>query len=53
VLLPVLQQVLGLRVSEIRAVLEAEGLVLHDWERARTDRVLINDAPLTSLAATA
>src|SRR6202050_207809 len=34
VLLPVLQQVLGLRVSEIRAVLEAEGLVLHDWERA-------------------
>jgi phosphoserine phosphatase len=53
VLLPVLQQVLGLRISEIRALLEAEGLVLHDWERARTDRVLINDAPLSSLRATA
>jgi phosphoserine phosphatase len=53
VLLPVLQQVLGLRVSEIRTVLEAKGLVLHDWERARTDRVLIDAVPSSGLAATA
>ena len=49
VLVPVLDQVLGLRTGEIRALLESTGLLLDDWQRARTDRVLIREwAPLAS-----
>jgi phosphoserine phosphatase len=49
VLMPVLDQVLGLRTTEIRALLESTGLVLDDWQRDRTDRVLIREwAPLAS-----
>lgn len=46
ILLPVLNQVLRLRTPEIRAILESQGLLLHDWERAaRTDRVRILELP--------
>jgi phosphoserine phosphatase len=45
VLVPVLHQVLRLRTSEIRELFEANGMVLHDWERARTDRVMILETP--------
>jgi len=49
VLVPVLDQVLGLRTSEVRAMLESTGLVLDDWQRARTDRVWIREwAPMAS-----
>jgi phosphoserine phosphatase len=49
VLLPVLDQVLGLRTGEVRALLESTGLVLDDWQRARTDRVWIREwAPLAN-----
>ena len=49
VLVPVLDQVLGLRSAEIRALLESTGLMLDDWQRDRTDRVLIREwAPLAS-----
>ena len=49
VLVPVLDQVLGLRPAEIRTLLESTGLVLDDWQRARTDRVLIREwSPLAS-----
>jgi phosphoserine phosphatase len=51
VLVPVLHQVLGLRTSEIRALFESNGMVLHDWERARTDRVMILEAPAMPLPA--
>ena len=51
VLVPILDQVLGLRASEIRAHLESTGLMLGEWERARTDRVEILELP--TLAATA
>jgi phosphoserine phosphatase len=51
VLVPVLDQVLGMRVPEIRRFLESVGLVLDDWERARTDRVMIHEAPQVSPAA--
>jgi phosphoserine phosphatase len=51
VLVPILDQVLGLRASEIRAHLESAGLMLGEWERARTDRVEILELPI--LAATA
>ena len=43
VLVPVLDQVLGLRTAEIRSLLESTGLVLDDWQRARTDRVMISE----------
>lgn len=45
VLVPMLDQVLGLRSGEIRALLESTGLVLDDWQRARTDRVWIREWP--------
>jgi len=49
VLVPVLDQVLGMRTAGIRALLESTGLVLDDWQRARTDRVLIREwAPLAT-----
>ena len=53
ILVPVLDQVLGMRTSEIRTLLESNGLMLHDWERARTDRVMILEAPDMPLAALA
>jgi HAD superfamily phosphoserine phosphatase-like hydrolase len=49
VLVPLLDQVLGMRPAEIRALLEAEGLVLDEWEKARTDRVMIRESFLPSL----
>jgi phosphoserine phosphatase len=51
VLVPVLHQVLGLRTSEVRSLFESSGMVLRDWERARTDRVMILDAPVSPLPA--
>jgi len=48
ILVPVMDQVLGMRTGEIRALLEVNGLTLHDWERARTDRVLIAETPRTA-----
>jgi len=52
VLMPVLNQVLGMRTSQIRAILESNGLMLRDWERARTDRVIIEEtARMPALAA--
>jgi phosphoserine phosphatase len=49
VLLPLLDQVLSLRGPAIRAHLESTGLMLDDWQRARTDRVQIRE--LDPLAA--
>jgi phosphoserine phosphatase len=51
VLVPVLHQVLGLRTSEVRALFESNGMELRDWERARTDRVMILEAPASPLPA--
>jgi phosphoserine phosphatase len=45
VMVPVLDQILDWRASAIRELLERNGLSLHAWERARTDRVLISDTP--------
>ncbi|MGA8707223.1 MAG: haloacid dehalogenase-like hydrolase [Steroidobacteraceae bacterium] len=42
VMVPVLDQILGWRTGRIRAVLEANGLALHEWEKDRTDRVRIS-----------
>jgi len=48
VLVPILDQVLGLRTSEIRAQLESTGLMLDEWQRARTDRVQLRELALGS-----
>jgi phosphoserine phosphatase len=51
ILVPVLDEVLGMRVPEIRSLLESHGLMLDDWERARTDRVLIRELPRAATLA--
>jgi phosphoserine phosphatase len=51
VLVPMLHQVLGMRTPEIRTLFESHGLMLHDWERARTDRVMILEAPALPIPA--
>ena len=43
VLVPILDQVLGLRTPEIRAYLESTGLMLDEWQRARTDHVHLRE----------
>jgi HAD superfamily phosphoserine phosphatase-like hydrolase len=50
VLVPLLHQVVGMRTPEIRSLFESHGLTLHDWERARTDRVMIRETPLPAMA---
>jgi 2-hydroxy-3-keto-5-methylthiopentenyl-1-phosphate phosphatase len=50
VLVPVLDQVLGLRPAQIRTLLESEGLVLDEWQRDRTDRVMIREFSETMFA---
>ena len=42
---PVLDQVLGWDTARIRNEIETYGLVLKDWQKARTDRVTIVDPP--------
>ncbi len=44
VVVPILEQVLGWRSAQIRELFEAHGLALHDWEKARTDRITVGDA---------
>lgn len=46
IVVPILDQLLGWRPSQIRTVIEAEGLLLQEWRKARTDRVTIVDPPL-------
>lgn len=41
ILVPILDQLLGWGTPEIRALFEANGLTLQEWEKARTDRVTI------------
>ena len=41
VTVPLLEQVLGWGVSQIRTLFESNGLTLHEWEKARTDRVIV------------
>jgi HAD superfamily phosphoserine phosphatase-like hydrolase len=49
ILVPILDQILGWRTSEIRTLFEANGLTLKEWEKARTDRVTIGALPLDSM----
>ena len=45
VAVPILEQVLGWRSPQIRELFEAHGLALHDWEKARTDRITVGETP--------
>jgi hypothetical protein len=51
VLIPILDQVLGIRMPEIRRILESHGLTLDGWEKARTDRVLIRETSTATAVA--
>ena len=53
VLLPVLENVLRWEMPEIRALFESCGLTVHEWEKARTDRVTLRDLPPESREAVA
>jgi HAD superfamily phosphoserine phosphatase-like hydrolase len=48
IMVPVFQQVLGRRSADVRALFEANGLTLHEWEKARTDRITVGVSTLTS-----
>jgi len=48
VLVPILEQIVGWRAAEIRGLFESYHLTLHEWEKARTDRVTLRDVPLAS-----
>lgn len=50
-LLPVLELVLHWPTRDIRALFETSGFALHEWERARTDRVSISDLASTAIAS--
>jgi len=53
IMVPVLEQVLGRRSADVRALFEANGLRLEEWEKARTDRVTVrvSAAALTDAVA--
>jgi HAD superfamily phosphoserine phosphatase-like hydrolase len=44
VMVPILEKVLGWGVTDIRSLFESHGLTLHEWEKARADRVTVRDA---------
>jgi phosphoserine phosphatase len=44
VVVPILEHVVGWGSAEIRALFESYGLTLHDWEKARTDRVTVRES---------
>jgi hypothetical protein len=45
IVVPILEQILGWGVSDIRSLFESNGLTLREWEKARTDRVIVHDLP--------
>src|SRR5215510_12081930 len=53
VMVPILDQVLGWSSSEIRTLFESNGLTLHEWERARTDRITVRPATAGEIDAVA
>jgi len=45
ILLPILERIVGWRPAEIRALFESYRLTVHEWEKARTDRVTLRSTP--------
>jgi len=50
---PILEEIVGWRTAKIRELFEAHGLTLHDWEKARTDRITVHDARPTVITEVA
>ncbi len=50
VLVPVLEDVLGWGATRIRRLFESVGLVLQEWDKARTDWVTVGEYPPASVA---
>ena len=44
VTVPILETVCGWRVGEIRSLFESKGLTLQQWDKARTDRVIVGES---------
>jgi HAD superfamily phosphoserine phosphatase-like hydrolase len=53
VMVPILENVLGWGVSDIRALFASSGLTLHEWEKARTHRVTLRESAAPSQQAVA
>lgn len=53
VMVPVLEQVFGWGIGDIRGAFESNGLTLHEWEKARTDRVIVRESRLSPGTAVA
>jgi phosphoserine phosphatase len=53
VLVPVLEDIVGWRSTEIRSLFESYGLTLQEWEKARTDWLTVREAPPGDDAAVA
>jgi len=53
VMVPILEKVLGWGISDIRSLFESSGLTLHEWEKARTDRVTVRESAVPSREAVA
>jgi phosphoserine phosphatase len=53
VTVPILEDVMRWGVGDIRALFETNGLTLHEWEKARTDRVIVREGRLPPDAAVA
>jgi hypothetical protein len=47
----VLEQIVGWRTGEIRALFESYQLSLQGWEKARTDRVTVGGIPAAATIA--
>jgi len=53
VTVPILEQVCGWGVGEIRSLFESKGLTLQQWDKARTDRVIVGESPMAGGSAEA
>jgi HAD superfamily phosphoserine phosphatase-like hydrolase len=45
IMVPILEDLVGWSAAEIRSLCGSYGLTLHDWEKARTDRVTLHESP--------
>jgi HAD superfamily phosphoserine phosphatase-like hydrolase len=53
VLVPVLEDIAGWDAGRVRAFFEAHGFVLREWDKARTDSILLSRPELTGAGAAA
>ena len=52
-MVPILEKVLGWGTGDIRSLFESYGLTLHEWQKARTDRVTVRESAVASSQAVA